>query len=96
LPQLLTTVKSAWHDDTAAYREVDPTGESGWVLVLSPEPDEKQLREVLMAFRKHHTRTHWPLRIESLALLPLLPNGKPDILGLKNVENKQLHWRQRI
>jgi acyl-CoA synthetase (AMP-forming)/AMP-acid ligase II len=96
LPQLLTTVKGAWSGDAAFYQEVDPAGEQACVLVLSPEPNERELREVLMAFRKHHKRPHWPLRIESLAFVPLLPNGKPDIPGLKNAENKQLHWRQRI
>jgi hypothetical protein len=93
---LLTTVKGAWNGDAAAYREVDPAGEPAYVLVLSPEPDGQQLRDVLMAFRKHHTRPHWPLRIESLGLMPLLPNGKPDLLSLANAPGKQLHWRQRI
>jgi acyl-coenzyme A synthetase/AMP-(fatty) acid ligase len=96
LPQLLTTVKGAWSGEAAFYQEMDPAGEQACVLVLSPEPSERELRDVLMAFRKHHKRPHWPLRIESLAFVPLLPNGKPDILGLKNAENKQLHWRQRI
>lgn len=96
LPTLLTTVKSAWSGDAACYREVDPAGEPGYVLVLSPEPDERELRAVLMAFRKHHTRPHWPLRIESLEFMPLLPNGKPDVLSLKNATSGKLHWRQRI
>lgn len=96
LPQLLTTVKAAWSGDAAFYQEVDPAGEQACVLVLSPEPDPQQLRGILMTFRKHHTRPHWPLRIESLAELPLLPNGKPDIMGLKDAKQKQLHWRQRI
>jgi acyl-CoA synthetase (AMP-forming)/AMP-acid ligase II len=96
LPQLLTTVKSAWGGDAAGYRQIDPAGEPSWVLVLSPEPDQQQLRNVLMAFRKSHTRPHWPLRIESLDFMPLLPNGKPDMLSLKNADSKRLHWRQRI
>ena len=96
LPQLLTTVKAAWGGDAAAFRQPDPAGEPSWVLVLSPEPDQQQLRKVLMAFRKSHTRPHWPLRIESLDFMPLLPNGKPDMLSLKSADNKRLHWRQRI
>jgi acyl-CoA synthetase (AMP-forming)/AMP-acid ligase II len=82
--------------DVAGYRQADPAGEPSWVLVLSPEPDQQQLRKVLMAFRKSHTRPHWPLRIESLDFMPLLPNGKPDMLSLKSADNKRLHWRQRI
>lgn len=96
LPTLLTTVKGAWAGDATCYRETDPAGEQGYVLVLSPEPDEQQLRNVLMAFRKNHTRPHWPLRIESLALMPLLPNGKPDVRGLRSARDRLLHWRQRI
>jgi acyl-CoA synthetase (AMP-forming)/AMP-acid ligase II len=96
LPALLTSVKTAWAGDAACYREIDPAGEEGYVLVLSPEPSGQQLRDVLMAFRKHHARPHWPLRIESLELMPLLPNGKPDVRSLRDAADKQLHWRQRI
>ena len=96
LPALLTTVKGSWTGDAACYREIDPAGEQGYVLVLSPEPSGQQLRDVLMAFRKHHARPHWPLRIESLELMPLLPNGKPDVRSLRDAADKQLHWRQRI
>ncbi|MDT8322278.1 MAG: AMP-binding protein [Xanthomonadales bacterium] len=96
LPQLLTTVKGSWDGDAAFYQEIDPAGEQGCILVLSPEPAPQQVRDILMGFRKHHTRPHWPLRIESVAQLPLLPNGKPDIAGLQDAQEKQLHWRQRI
>lgn len=96
LPQLLTTVKSLWTGDAAFYQEVDPGGEQACVLVLSPEPDKKELRRILMGFRNNHTRPHWPLRIESLEQIPLLPNGKTDTRGLEEMQDKQLHWRQRI
>jgi len=96
LPQLLATVKGAWSGDAAFYREIDPSGEQACVLVLSPEPGQQELRDVLMALRKRHTRPHWPLRIESLDFMPLLPNGKPDIKGLSDAQHKRLHWRQRI
>jgi non-ribosomal peptide synthetase component E (peptide arylation enzyme) len=96
LSQLLTTVKAHWGGDAAFYQEVDPAGEQACILVLSPEPSDQQLRDVLMAFRKGYTRPHWPLRVESLDEFPLLPNGKPDLMGLKNADKKKLHWRQRV
>jgi acyl-CoA synthetase (AMP-forming)/AMP-acid ligase II len=96
LASLLTSVRAHWSGDAAFYREADPQGEESCVLVLSPQPDEGQLRALLQVFRKHYTRPHWPIRIESLAQLPLLPNGKPDLVGLKSAPDKQLHWRQRI
>ena len=96
LPQILTTVNRSWNGDSAIYLERDPGGEEGFVLVLSPEPDEAQLREILLGFRKNHRRPHWPLRIESTEVLPSLANGKTDLLGLSELKNKILHWRQRI
>ena len=96
LPQLLTTVKSHWSREAAFYQEVDPSGEQACILVLSPQPDKPEVHQILMAFRKHHTRPHWPLRIESLDRMPLLTNGKIDTLSLATAPEKQLHWRQRI
>jgi len=96
LPRLLTTVFSCWDGQAAFYRGRDHAGEECHVLVMSPEPTEKQVRQVLMGFRKNHPRTHWPLRVESLEIMPLLQNGKIDLNNLKNVENKQIHWRQRL
>ena len=96
LSGLLTSVRSHWNGDAAFYRETDPQGEEACVLVLSPQPDEGQLRALLQVFRKHYTRPHWPIRIESLEQFPLLPNGKPDLLGLKSAPDRQLLWRQRI
>jgi acyl-CoA synthetase (AMP-forming)/AMP-acid ligase II len=96
LPRLLTTVKSHWSGDAVFYQEVDPNGEQACVLVLSPEPDKQEVRQILMAFRNNHSRPHWPLRIESLEQMPLLPSGKIDTLALAEARGKQLHWRQRI
>ena len=96
LPQLLTTVKSNWSGDAVFYQEVDPGGEQACVLALSPEPDKQEVRQILMAFRNNHSRPHWPLRIESLEQMPLLPSGKIDTLALAETRDKQLHWRQRI
>jgi len=96
LPQLLTTVKNNWAGDAAFYQEIDASGEQACVLVLNPEPDKQQVRQILMAFRNNHSRPHWPLRIESVDQMPLLPNGKTDTLGLTESPRNQLHWRQRI
>jgi len=96
LAQLLTTVKNHWSGDAVFYREVDPGGEQACVLVLSPVPGKLELRRILMEFRNNHTRPHWPLRIESLDQMPLLPNGKTDTQALPETGGKQLHWRQRI
>ncbi|MFC1796201.1 hypothetical protein ACFL1V_03805, partial [Pseudomonadota bacterium] len=96
LPQLLTTVKTHWSGDAAFYQEVDPAGEQACVLVLSPEPDKQEVRQLLMAFRNNHSRPHWPLRIESLDQMPLLPNGKTDLQSLAESRHTTLHWRQRI
>ncbi len=96
LPRVLTTIKKCWNGDAAFFNSVDPGGEQAYVLVLSPEPSKEQLREILMGFRKNHTRPHWPLRIESMDQLPILANGKTDLLGLENAPDKIVHWRQRI
>ncbi len=96
LPQLLETVQSNWTGQAVFYREKDMRGEDGHVLVISPGPSEKQISAILQAFRKNHQRTHWPVRIESVPSLPLLPSGKIDSVALPTIENKKLHWRQRI
>ncbi|MBF0256302.1 MAG: acyl--CoA ligase [Gammaproteobacteria bacterium] len=96
LPQLLTTIKQAWQADAAFYLEQDANGEQGCVLVLSPAPEPQELQQILMALRHNHPRPHWPLRIESLAALPLLANGKTDVHQLAAAEHKALHWKQRI
>lgn len=96
LPQLLTTVKKYWSGEAVFYTEVDPSGEQACILVLSPRPDEREVRQILIGFRDNHTRPHWPLRIESLKQLPLLSSGKMDIRSLAVAQGKQVHWRQRI
>ena len=96
LPRLLETVNLSWSGESAFYREKDPSGEEGHVLLLSPSPNPEQLREILQGFRKNHPRAHWPLRIESIEKLPLLPNGKIDLAGLEGSTNRTTHWRQRI
>jgi acyl-CoA synthetase (AMP-forming)/AMP-acid ligase II len=96
LPQILETVSEHWSGQANHYRERDGGGEEGYVLVLCPAPAEEEARTLLQAFRASHPRTHWPLRIESVEALPLLPNGKVDGLALREQASKSLHWRQRI
>jgi acyl-CoA synthetase (AMP-forming)/AMP-acid ligase II len=96
LASLSTTVSKVWPGQFAFYRETDASGEEGCVLVLSPLTAVEGIRPVLLALRKHHPRSHWPLRIESLAELPLLTNGKPDVRSLHSMNSKREVWRQHI
>ena len=96
LAQLLDTVGTAWEGQACFYREVDEMAEDGYVLVLSPEPEKEDVRAVLAGFRKRHPRTHWPLRVESTAELPVLPSGKIDLPALPELPGKTVHWRNRI
>lgn len=96
IAQMVTSVTKVWHHEVAFYRENDPSGEHGCVMVVTPHPDKSELKKILEVFRKEYSRTHWPLRIESVDEIPLLPNGKVNILGLSKIEDKTTHWRQRI
>jgi acyl-CoA synthetase (AMP-forming)/AMP-acid ligase II len=96
LSSLLATVHHCWRGQAAFYREADNTGEEGHVLVLAPHCDEVEVRAVLRAFRSSHPRAHWPLRLESLANLPLLPNGKVDARAISAQADRIVHWYQRI
>lgn len=88
LPYLMDTVKTVWDGQIAFYREIDPNGEPGHVLVLSPAPNADQLGRLMRAFRDYHSHVQWPLRIESAPEIPLLANGKPDIYGLSKITDK--------
>jgi acyl-CoA synthetase (AMP-forming)/AMP-acid ligase II len=96
LSQVLTVVKQDWTGEAAVYREKDPAGEEGYVLVLSPSPTDTGLRTLLKAFRSSWRRAHWPLRIESSSSIPTLPNGKIDSCALQSLSGTTLEWRQRI
>ena len=96
VPQVLATVAGHWRGQASYYRDKDGAGEDGYVLVLCPAPVQESLHTLLQAFRSKHPRTQWPLRIESVPVLPLLPNGKIDTLSLGDRNDKALHWRQRI
>ena len=95
LAQLLSTIHRSWEAQAVFYREADPAGEDGHVLVLAPSPEDHQIREVLKAFRTHYSRAHWPLRLESVNVLPVLPNGKVDLHAVRSMD-KVIHWYQRI
>jgi acyl-CoA synthetase (AMP-forming)/AMP-acid ligase II len=96
LLQLTEAVQRAWRGAAAFYRERDPAGEEGHVLVLAPSPAEEEVRAILQTFRGGYGRAHWPLRIESAARLPALPNGKVDLAALASLEGKNVMWRQRL
>jgi fatty-acyl-CoA synthase len=96
LPQLLETVQSSWPGAAAFYRERDPNGEEGHVLVVAPRAVDEGIRAILQAFRSAHPRSQWPLRIETADILPTLPNGKIDTAALPALDGKHISWRQRL
>ncbi|MFA4991092.1 MAG: class I adenylate-forming enzyme family protein [Candidatus Omnitrophota bacterium] len=96
MPQLLDTVRSSWSGEAVFYREKDDNGEDGCVLVVSPEPSEKEYRDILSVFRKNHTRAQWPIRLESVDSFPFLGNGKIDRSALVKRRDKAVHWHQRF
>ena len=96
LAAIAATVNTAWSGECGFYREMDPAGEDGYVLVLSPPADEATLRAILHAFRAGHTRPHWPLRIEALTAMPHMPNGKIDSAALNTAPDKTVLWKQRL
>jgi acyl-CoA synthetase (AMP-forming)/AMP-acid ligase II len=96
LPLLTSTVTRAWAGQCAFHRETDRLGEDGCVLSLAPVPGPDDLRRLLLALRKGHPRSHWPLRIEAMDILPLLANGKIDTRKLADFPGKISLWRQHI
>jgi len=96
LPMLLESVQRVWHGGAAFYREHDPAGEDGHILVVAPHPAEDELRALLQVFRTTHMRAHWPLRVESVEELPTLANGKVDGTALPFLREKMVRWRQRL
>jgi long-chain acyl-CoA synthetase len=96
LSQVKDAIAQCWDGEINFYREDDPSGEAGHVLVLQPEPSETQVRGILKALRKAFPRTHWPLRVEGVSTLSLLPNGKIDAVRLAEESKKNIYWRQRL
>ena len=67
------------------------------VLPSNAQATPEAVREILQAFRANYPRrTFWPLRVESVPELPLLLNGKIDLVSLPALPNKTVHWFQRI
>ena len=93
---LTTTVSAVWSGQCALYREADRTGEDGCVLTLAPEATSESAKPVLMALRKHHPRAQCPMRVESIAMLPQLSNGKTDVRALASLPGKTVLWQQLI
>jgi acyl-CoA synthetase (AMP-forming)/AMP-acid ligase II len=96
LPAVLDTVGTAWSGETGVYRATDRAGEDGYVLVLAPSADARQVRGILGALRARHPRAQWPLRIEVAPALPRLHNGKLDHAALGRSEDRAVAWDQRI
>ncbi|MFO1528671.1 MAG: class I adenylate-forming enzyme family protein [Kiritimatiellia bacterium] len=95
LPDLLAAARAVHPGEAAAFRERDPAGEEGYVLVLAPAPAPAAVRAVLGVFRDRFPRTHWPLRIEARDDLPRLANGKIDTPALKSTPGPVL-WKQHL
>ena len=95
LPPLLRRVDKVWEAGCAAYRDRDSQGEEGWVLVLAGPADKSAARRLLGEYRGT-SRIHWPLRVECLPELPLLPNGKPDNETLCRHPERETLWSQPI
>ena len=96
LSQLASTIFAVWQGEATFYRESDPLGEEGYVLVLAPRPIESELRALLRALRHHWSRSHWPLRIEGMERLPRLSNQKVDSRAVAASRDSETIWRQRI
>ena len=94
--QVLAQARRFWSGQVDAYREVDSRGEAGYVLVLAPSCSDAQARELLQGLSRSFSRTHWPLRVESLPVMPLLSNGKVDRMSLAEQGAKTVHWKQMI
>lgn len=90
--QQLAAVREVWPGQAAAMMERDPAGEPAHVLVLAPEPTDDEIRGVLKIFRARFPRAHWPLRVDSIAALPLLQSGKPDLAALA-AATRHVRWQ---
>jgi long-chain acyl-CoA synthetase len=94
LPQVLATVRAGWHGLAECYRETDRGGEAGYVLALSPHATDAEVRTILKNLSNTRPRAHWPLRVESLSVMPLLANGKVNREALPHQPLAVVHWTQ--
>ncbi len=93
---ILRALKETWNGELSSYRDVDSLGEDGFVVVLAPLPTPDDLRGILDLLRTRFRRAQWPLRIETMTTMPRLPNGKIDLLNLKEGACMNPIWRQRV
>jgi 2,3-dihydroxybenzoate-AMP ligase len=96
VPSVLAAIGRVYSGEIGQHRDEDRGGEDGYVLVLSPAPTAAELTAILRTLRKDHARSQWPLRIQSIETMPMLPNGKPDQQALAAVEARETHWDQRV
>lgn len=95
-PQVLSVVRVNWKEHAECYRETDVRGEEGYVLVLSPVPSDEQVKAILKELSQRYKRSHWPLRVEGVHEMPLLPNGKIDRKALAVMAQKTILWKQVV
>jgi len=98
VPSVLAAVGQVYRGEVGHHRDEDRGGEDGYVLVLCPAPSSVEVTTILHALRKTFARSQWPLRIESVDVMPVLPNGKPDTRALARARRaiRVTHWDQRV
>ena len=93
---VLAALGQVFGGEIGHHRSKDRGGEAGYVIVLSPAPSASEVAAALHTLRATFARSQWPLRIESIAAMPLLPNGKPDARALATGAGRTTHWDQRV
>ncbi len=98
LSEIESKLKQNWDSSMSFYREKDRHGEDGYVIVLSPHPSKDQVVNFLQSIRNALSKPLWPLALASLNEIPKLPSGKPDVLKLAQLVERdgQTHWRHRL
>ncbi len=91
-----TTVEAEWPGQFVLFKTTDSNGEEGGALALSPIPSKQQIRSILGEIRKQHNRAHWPLYLCGMEQLPMLSNGKPDLVSLASISKEHILWRQHL
>lgn len=95
LPALAAALGERWTGQIAFLLETAPDGETGHVAVLAPAPDQTELRLMLLSLRRRFRRPLWPIRLDSLPVMPTSANGKPDLQALRSLPRTIL-WKQII
>ncbi len=95
--QVFSMISAVSSVPLCSYREKDTFGEDGYVIVLEATPMASDtVKTILELLRDGLPRAQWPLRIESIAEIPCLPNGKYDLQALVEAGPKRTMWRQRL